>query len=297
MKENNVLLWIVGANSFLGKAIQEICILKNVHYIATSKTEVDISNILQIHKFLNNSLKFTHIINCAALANVDLAELFPEEAYNANVIGPKNLGTISKIYDIPVIHFSSEYVFNGNPHNEKFNENHIPIPQGQYAKTKYEGELCLLEATDKYCIIRTSWLFGGNGKTFLSSVLNTLLTETNIKVVNDQKNRPTYVCDLAESLFFFLDKNGIYHFANSGEASKYEIFNEVKNYATVLNLPILTEEISPLPSIEFVQLNKRPFSCVLDTSKVDLLLPEPIRNWKEAVKDLVNKALKQNLNR
>ena len=280
--------WITGSNGFLAKLIHKTCKANGFSFVSTSKNEVDISSLEQVYRFIESNAQdpITHIVNCAALAHVDLAEKNPEAAFAVNTLGPENLGKVASCYEIPILHFSSEYVFNGCG-NGIFSEEDIPIPLGVYAETKREGELRLLNAHQKSCIIRTSWLFGGNGKTFLSSMFDRIKNNKILKIASDQKNRATYIKDLAEKIFFFFEHQGIFHFANQGIVSRYEIAKTMWQYAKESSLPILCEEILPMNSNAFIQLNKRPSSCILDTSKIEETQKSPIRTWDKAVRDLV----------
>jgi len=281
--------WITGANGFLGKTMQNTCRKKEVPFIATGKDEVDISSLDQVNRFACSSSfnGITHIINCAALAHVDLAEKNWDAAFGVNVLGPENLGKIASERNIPVIHFSTEYIFNGCKTDIPFKETDLPEPIGAYGVTKREGEVRLLAANPRSCIIRTSWLFGGEGKTFLSSLLERIKRDKTLQIAADQKNRPTYVVDLTEAVFLLLNYQGIIHFANQGEASRYEIALQIKERAIEYGIPITCDEIIPLSSDRFAQINQRPVHCVMDTTKFEQLFQEPIRSWKETVKDLI----------
>lgn len=282
-----MFLWIIGANGMLGKVVSQKCKLNDIKFIASFKNDADISSLDSISRFYNANKGISHIINCAAFSHVDSAEIYPDQAYKINVLGPQNIGILSKKFSVPVIHISTEYVFSGNEGTTSFNESDKPIPRGCYAQTKREGELRILYENPTSCIIRTSWLFGSPGKTFLSTALENLLKTKILRVVSDQKNRPTYVHDLAQFIFFFLDKSGIYHFANNGKASKYEFLVDLLENAHKLKFPVKTEKIIPVKSNEFYQLCTRPNECVLDTAKVEKLLKMPIRHWKDCVREMI----------
>ena len=280
-------IWITGANGLLGKSIQNACRTKGIPFVATSKDNVDISASDQVNRFIESHSQnpFSHVMNCAALAHVDLAEKNPAAAFRVNVLGPENLGKAAG-GKLKIIHFSTEYVFNGNPSNVPFKESDTPRPIGVYAVTKREGEVRLLAVSPKACVIRTSWLFGGEGKTFLSSLFNRIKSEKTLQIAADQKGRATYVEDLAAVVFFFFHHQGIFHFANQGETSRYEIGLAMRQFALEFGISIACEEIRPMRSEAFIQINKRPVSCILDTSKTEILQGHLIRSWKEAVKDL-----------
>jgi dTDP-4-dehydrorhamnose reductase len=280
-------LWITGANGFLGQALQRVCKNEGVAFVATSKKEVDISSWDQINRFDLQAV--THIVNSAALAQVDLAEKNPELAFQVNVLGPENLGKWASSKNIPIVHVSTEYIFNGCLRDTPYAETDLPAPVGVYAATKREGEERLLMACPRGCVLRTSWLFGGHGKTFLSSLYDRIKNEKTLHVAADQKGRATYIDDLIKAIFSLLDHPGIFHFANQGMASRYEIALAMQKYALESEISINCDEIIPTTTGHHSHLNKRPTQCILDTSKYENLFP--IRSWKEAVKDLINKEL------
>ncbi len=284
-------IWITGANGFLGKAVQYACRMKKVPFVATFKQQVDLSSLDQVNCFLKTHSQdpITHIVNCAALAHVDQAEENIEEAFKINVLGPENLGKLGK--GTKIIHFSTEYIFNGSPSQSSFKEGDIPHPIGVYATTKREGEMRLLDVAPEACIVRTSWLFGGEGKTFLSSLFERIRKEKILRVDADQKGRATYIADLASSVFFFFTLSGIFHFANQEEASRYDIGMAMQDCARKFGIPIACEEILPTSSNAFAQISKRPTSCILDTSKIEKIQGYPIRSWREGVADLVQRSL------
>jgi dTDP-4-dehydrorhamnose reductase len=283
-----VKLWITGANGFLAKAFQEVCFNQEITFVATSKDEVDISSSDQINRFIekHSAKPFTHIINCAAFAHVDLAEKNPQAAFRVNALGPENLGKAARQLKSGICHFSTEYIFNGCPAGS-YTECDSPKPVGVYAITKREGELRLLAENPNGCIFRTSWLFGRAGKTFLSSLFDRIREEKAIQVVADQKGRFTYVQDLIAAVFRFFDYKGILHFANQGEASRYEIALFMRQCTIEANIPIACQEITPVLSNSFTQMNQRPSRCILDTSNIEKIQKHSIRTWKEAVKDFV----------
>lgn len=281
-------LWITGANGLLGKAVQRICKKKGIDCVISSKEDVDISSADQVFRF-TKTFHPTHIVNCAALAHVDLAEKNPDAAFQVNALGPENLGKTAHSMGIPIVHISTEYIFNGNLSDTPFNENDTPCPVGVYATTKYEGERRLLEECPTACIIRASWLFGGNGKTFLSSLFERMKTEKTFHIAADQKGRATYVDDLIQAIFSLFGHSGIFHYANQGEASRYEIALAIKETALEHKIPICCDTIMPTEVNAYAQLSKRPYHCILDTAKFEHLFQAPIRSWKEAVRDFIHR--------
>ena len=212
-------IWITGSKGMLGTTICETLKRRDIPYLGSDKS-VNITSLILLEQFLNKHKGITHIINCAAYTNVDLAEQEKELAYAINATGIQNLGKLAQRYQIPILHFSTDYVFNG-AYQTPYKEEDGCEPIGEYGRTKEQGEAFLLKECPTASIIRTSWLFGSNGKNFVETMLNLMKHHKIIRVVSDQIGRPTYCQDLANAAIALLDHKGVYHFANSGSISWY----------------------------------------------------------------------------
>ena len=204
---------ITGANGLLGHEL--ISVLKNGHtLILLSHSQLDISDVESVNKQIDSSLPDI-IINSAAYTQVDLCESNYDLAFKSNALGPKNLAIKCKLLGIPLIHISTDYVFEGNEKNKKpLEENDKLGPKTVYGKTKLEGENFVKENCDKYFILRTAWLYG-EGKNFVKTMINLSKKNKELKVFNDQIGSPTYAKDLAKAIKEIIDKKsekyGIYH--------------------------------------------------------------------------------------
>jgi dTDP-4-dehydrorhamnose reductase len=282
-------LWITGSRGLVGTALQNRCQDEGIEYVATSREELDISSLKHIKDFLHSPAgkDITHIINCAAYTNVDQAENEQELAHQINAIGPENLGSVAHHFDLKLIHLSSDYVF-GIVGDRPFIETDSCKPVSTYAKTKYEGEQRLLEVNPQACILRTSWVFGQGGKNFVSSILNKIQKEEKIYVVSDQRNRLTYVQDLSQAILSLLCHSGIFHFANQGETSRFEVAQQMIQTAQDRGLPIACREVFAVDSSAFPQLAKRPLYSALDTTKIENLLGISPRTWETTIKEFIH---------
>lgn len=282
-------IWIPGSQGLLGSALKNLSVQRGIDCIATSRQDVDITALNQVKKFLHSpeARGITHIINCAAYTNVDQAEKEPGKALLVNAIGPENLGHAAYREGLYLVHVSSDYVF-GLTGERPFLEGDPCRPASVYAQTKYEGEERLLSVFPKACILRTSWVFGPGGKNFVSALLQKLQKEEKISVVSDQKNRPTYVYDLAETLLNLACHSGIYHFANAGETSRFEMARKMLEFAKDKGLELACKEIVSVDSTAFPQIAKRPIYSALDTRKVEALLGNKPRSWELALKDYID---------
>ena len=218
------------------------------------------------------------MVNAAAYTAVDDCETHFDEAYAVNAIGPKNLAIACKKQDIPLVHISTDYVFDGSKRTPLIETDKLG-PQSAYGKTKLEGEKFIQENTDKYFILRTAWLYGLHGNNFVKTMLDLAETHDEITVVNDQIGSPTYSLDLAVAITNLLhsDKYGIYHVTNEGEISWYEFAK------LIFELSNVDVNVIPVSTEEFPRPAPRPHYSVLDNKKWNASGFVPMRDYKEAL--------------
>ena len=275
-------IWITGANGLVGKALQKRCLQDRLAYLATGH-EVDISSLPQVKHFFNSHPDITHIVNCAAYTRVDDAEKETDAAYLANTVGPENLGKLAHQAGLKLVHLSTDYVFDSttpDPHSETSPHK----PMNVYAKTKKDGEERLLAEFLHACIIRTSWVFGNGGKNFISSLLGKLQSNAKIAVVADQINRLTYAPDLASAIISLLCHEGIFHFANSGVASRHAVAEKMRG---LLKEKAVCVQIDQVSAAQFPAPAARPRFSILDTQKYENLLGITPRHWEIALQEYI----------
>ena len=216
------------------------------------------------------------VINAAAYTAVDEAESNKDLAYKVNGCAVGFLATACKEIDALLVHFSTDYIFDGENHNG-YKEDHPYNPINMYGKSKALGEKMIFDISSKYYIIRTSWLFGKYGKNFVETMLRLAKEKKDIRVVNDQFGNPTYAKDLASEVRKLVESQspyGIYHITNSETCSWYDF--AVK----IFELSNLNLKVKPIKTEEFPTPAKRPIYSMLINTK----LP-PMRKWEEALKD------------
>ncbi len=271
---------ITGAYGMLGSDLREV--LKNHELIVTGSKDLDITNEENVIDFIDENSPEV-VINAAAYTAVDDCETNYDEAYAVNAIGPKNLAIACKKQDVPLVHISTDYVFDGSKRTPLL-ENDALGPQSAYGKTKLEGEKFIQEYTDKYFILRTAWLYGIHGNNFVQTMLSLAENHDEITVVDDQIGSPTYSLDLAVSIANLLnsDKYGIYHLTNEGECSWYEFSKRIFELSDVdvKVLPVTTEEF-PRPA-------PRPHYSVLSNQKWIKAGFPPMRKYEEALSDYLS---------
>ncbi|MEK6673744.1 MAG: dTDP-4-dehydrorhamnose reductase [Nitrospirota bacterium] len=271
---------VTGSNGMLGQDL--IPILKENHEaIPFPKYKLDITKIDSAHKAVletNPDL----VINCAAYTNVDGAENETYKAFSVNGTGVQNLALACEEMGIPICHISTDYVFDGGkrtPYTPFDNTN----PINRYGESKLAGEKYIQWITNRFYIIRTSWLYGKGGKNFVSTIRRTLKEQSVVRVVHDQTGSPTSTVMLSHAIKSLIETGayGIYHYTDEtdGGISWYDFARAVADYTGS------DTELVPITTEEFPRPAKRPAYSVLDTGIFYMVTGQEPVGWKEPLKD------------
>lgn len=271
---------ITGSNGMLGHDLIEV--LKDNHelILTTSKT-LDITDKNHVIEFIGEN-KPDIVINSAAYTNVDGCEENQETAYSINGDGVRNLAEGCSKIDCPLVHVSTDYVFNGENTKPWVEDDEIG-PISVYGKSKLKGEEAILETLDKFFIIRTAWLYGINGGNFPKTMLELAKNHSEITVVYDEVGTPTYTLDLAKAISELIgtDYYGIYHITNSGSCSWCEFARYIFEIADK------DVKVIPVTASEFARPAPRPHYSVLENKKWIENGFEPLRSYKDAIKEYI----------
>ena len=281
-------IWITGANGMLAGHFIQLLTQRKIDHVLTTKNQLDILSRKSVSTFIQEQ-KPTHIINCAAYTQVDNAEKELARALETNLVGPIHLAALSDEYGIPLVHFSSDYVFDGK-RALPFPEDHPHSPLNNYGYSKSEGEKALLERAKLGCVIRTSWLFGLSGKNFVDTMVKLMQEKETLRIVSDQVGRPTYCKDLAEATLKLIGQTGVFHFANSNETSWYAFAKEIHRQGLELGYRFKTKEIIPITTKDYPTPAQRPAYSTLSTTKIEKTLGIVPRPWEEALTDYLKEA-------
>ncbi|WP_068471357.1 dTDP-4-dehydrorhamnose reductase [Candidatus Protochlamydia phocaeensis] len=276
-------IWICGAAGMLGSHFTRLLTKRAIPFVANDHQQIDITQLEMVSDFVRTQ-KISHIINCAAYTQVDKAEVEQKQAYLINAVGPHYLGIAGRRHGARVVHFSTDYVFDGKG-RAPYTEEHTCTPMGAYGMSKLAGEVKLLDEHEHSCIIRTSWLFGLPGKNFVDTMLRLMQERDQLRIVSDQIGRPTYCQDLAEATLDLLDEEGIFHFANAFETSWYQFAKEIYRQGKELNFPLKSCAIEPIQTEDYPTPAKRPAYSTLSTKKIERHLGRMPRPWQEALYD------------
>ena len=289
---------ITGACGMLGRDLVEILSVGHELYLLDVKPfpvplssqfstiTLDITDSEKTYKELTK-INPDIVLHTAAYTDVDGSETNRDLAFRVNALGTRNIALACQKFDTELLYISTDFVFDGEK-NEPYLEFDVPNPKSIYAKSKYWGELYIKSLLNRFYIVRSSWLFGKNGKNFVTTILNLAKEKKEIEVVNDQTGSPTYTKDLARAIVQLIgaehedsttgaDLYGIWHITNSGQCSWYEFAREILRGSGVLVKPITSEKLN--------RPARRPKFSVLDNYVWRLQGWEPLRHWKEALKD------------
>jgi len=271
---------ITGSNGMLGHDLQEV--LKDNHelILTTSKT-LDITDKKEVMDVICAE-KPDIVINSAAYTDVDGCEENQDLAYSVNGEGVRNLALACKEVDCALVHISTDYVFDGTARDPITEDGEIG-PISVYGKSKLEGEKAIQEILEKYFIVRTAWLYGINGGNFPKTMLELAENHSEITVVYDEVGTPTYTPDLAYGISQLIetDHYGIYHLTNSGSCSWCEFAR------LIFEIAGRDVKVVPVTAAEFARPAPRPSYSVLENKNWVGNGFEPLRDYKEAIKEYI----------
>jgi len=275
---------VFGASGLLGSAVLAELDSAGNEVLAPSHAEMDITNEKKLSSYLTG-LKPKLVINCVGFNYVDECESKAELAFKVNGEAVGNLARITSSIKALFFHISSDYIFSGEKDDEYLEEDE-PKPLSVYVESKLLGEKLTQEFADKFCIIRTSWLFGLGRDNFISKIVKRWKKgESEFKIVSDQQGKPTYSLDLARVIRLAVEHSltGIYHFCNQGKVSRYQLAKEV--FEIIGERP----KIIPISAEQYGAIAKRPKNSALSTKKIENALKLKIRHHQLAIKDYLEK--------
>lgn len=289
---------LTGREGQLGHALhRRLIALGDV--IATSRDELDLNDHEKIISFIDE-IQPTIIINAAAYTQVDKAENDFHSAHQINSEAPRVLAEKAKELVIPLIHFSTDYVFDGLK-NEPYDETDSANPKSVYGSTKWSGEEAVRQ-NKQHIILRTSWVFSSHGSSFLKTILKNIQQNNFLSIVNDQKGTPTSVNILSNVTYKIIvaimtqpkfNNYGTYNVSASGVTNWYEYACFIADEAIRLGLKtsMTSRDIKPIKSIEFPSIAKRPMNSCLSTEKIKNIFMMDFPNWECEVRSVLKEII------
>jgi dTDP-4-dehydrorhamnose reductase len=266
--------------------------------------DLDLANEKEVRASIE-PLEFDVLVNAAAFTNVDLSETKRDDAFQVNATAPKVLAEICSGKGAKLIHFSTDYVFDGEK-REPYNEEDPAHPISVYGESKRAGESNVLEADDNHLVIRVSWVFGPARPSFIDAMIKRAREEDQIAAVADKFSAPTYTRDIAEMLPTFFDRavGGILHFSNAGQCSWQEYAQHALDCCRSLSIPLKAKTVGPVRMADMMAVGqtaspvrtwiaRRPPHSVLSTAKYNALTGRTPRSWRDALADYIEQTYSQ----
>ena len=296
---------ILGAGGRLGAALMRKY-REGFDVVSFNHAQLDVSNFDELQTKLR-ATSFDLLFNAAAFTNVDLCETKRDEAFLINAEAPRVLAEICRDKRAKLIHFSTDYVFDGEK-REPYLETDSANPISVYGESKLAGEQNVLAVQDRHLIVRVSWLFGPDRPSFIDAMIKRAQENEEIDAVADKFAAPTYTDDIAEMLVvaaagdgtqagvtdpgynFASDYSGILHFTNTGECTWQEYAQWALDCCQDTGLPLKGKTVGARKLKDMTNwVARRPVYSVLSSAKYTKLTGRSPRTWREAVADYIRR--------
>ena len=296
---------ILGAGGRLGAALMREY-RERFDVVGFNHAQLDLSNFDELHKKLR-ATSFDLLINAAAFTNVDLCETKRDEAFLINAEAPRVLAEICRDKRARLIHFSTDYVFDGGK-REPYVESDSANPISVYGESKLAGEQNVLAVQDRHLIVRVSWIFGPDRPSFIDGMIKRAQENEEVDAVADKFSAPTYTDDIAEMLVVVAvgdgtqpgvtdpdynaasEYKGILHFTSAGECSWQEYAQWALDCCQDIGLPLKGKTVSARKLKDMKNwVARRPVYSVLSSAKYTKLSGRSPRTWREAVADYIRR--------
>ncbi|PST84064.1 dTDP-4-dehydrorhamnose reductase [Pedobacter yulinensis] len=289
---NNPLIFVFGGTGQLGQCLQTVMPLynlENVRFLDEIEGNILDENAL---RQLFTAARPDYVINCAAYTAVDQAEDSTEICDQVNRVGAANVARYSEAAGANLLHISTDFVFGGDS-PKLLAEEDAALPINVYGLTKLQGEQEIAALTNRYYILRTSWLYSEFANNFTKTMLRLGAERSELNVIADQVGTPTYAIDLAHVLCKIIRSEqrpfGLYHYSNEGVASWYDFA------VAIFELGGLEVKVNPIPGTAYPTKAKRPAFSVMDKSKIKEAFGIEIPHWRQSLARCITAIHKQDL--
>jgi dTDP-4-dehydrorhamnose reductase len=273
---------VIGADGMLGRSWAELLTARGVDHASTTLADLDITDPSAVERFVRPGTKW--VVNCAAYTLVDAAESHEDLANEVNGYAVGRMAERCKAVGATLLHYSTDYVFDGAA-TVPYPTSHPRNPVNAYGRSKALGEELIERSGVEHLLIRSSWLYAPWGKNFVLTIRELAKNRQSLRVVDDQRGRPTDSRKLAEVCLALADQGsrGIFHVTDGGDCTWFELATLV---AEVVNPDCRVE---PCTSDEFPRPAARPAYSILDISETEKLAG-PLTHWTDRVREALARA-------
>ena len=284
---------ITGAQGQVGKELVSIANQRGFDVIAAGQTELDITQLKNIESYVEVHQPDL-VINAAAYTAVNKAEEEQDITYAINRDGTANLAAVSKEKNIPLLHISTDYVFDGTK-SEAYSENDAVSPLGIYGISKWQGEETIRQTLPEHIILRVAWVFGAQGNNFVKTMLRLAKDRDELSVVADQFGRPSPAKDIAKTLIILAEQYqkektlewGTYHYCGDEKVSWCGFAKEILKQAKEQGLIEKDIKVNAITTVEYQDPTKRPANSMLDCEKIKNTFGIEMPSWKESLNQVL----------
>ena len=260
--------------------------------IVLGREQLDLADTERLREAVRH-LQPELIINAAAHTAVDAAESEPEAAFAINAVAPGVLAEEAAALDVPLIHYSTDYVFDGSKPTA-YHEDDLPNPLGVYGRSKLAGEQAISAVGGKHLILRTSWVYSLHGRNFLLTMQRLLQEREQLSVVADQIGAPTWAGSIAAATVQLIERWqqrqtaawGVYHFSARGETSWFGFAEAIA--AQLLAQGRAVAALKPIATTEYPTPAKRPLNSRLDCSRLERDWGVRLPDWHAGLLECLN---------
>jgi dTDP-4-dehydrorhamnose reductase len=283
---------LLGAAGQVGREITELAACQSVPLLNITRQQVDLRNPEQLRKVVQES-RPSAVINAAAYTAVDKAESDEMTAFAVNGHACEVLAETCSGLNVPLLHFSTDYVFDGLL-GRAYKEEDAPQPTGIYGHSKLHGERAIQARWPRHVILRISWVFGKYGANFVKTILRLAREREELRVVNDQWGCPCAArhvaaasLDIAQDLARGKDYYGVFHYADHPATTWHGFAEKIISTARELDITLMARDVIGIPTTEYPTPAKRPAYAVLDSEKLRNVWGIPARNWSDCLPEVL----------
>ena len=284
---------VAGGSGQVGSELCRQGLASGCEVIAPDRAKLNISDAATVQTFVADCAPDI-IFNAAAWTNVDEAESQSEQAFRVNRDGAVNLAAACAEHSIPLVHYSTDYIFDGAKASA-YVEDDVPAPINAYGRSKLAGEEAVRTHHEQHLILRTSWIFSAHGSNFVKTMLKLGATHTELRVVADQVGKPTSAATIAQiSLAIASDVRsawGTYHLAQPEAVCWHDFATAIFDAAAQYGQTLAVESIVPISSDDYSVVARRPENSVLDCHKLEDQFEVVIQDWHDALDTVIGDLL------